>query len=132
VGAADSLRIRVSHRSTEWCLAWTLKRECGIGPTAGSGWAVLVYPYSVGRRWGRVIDGLWAAALFFPIGFWSRRRTVVVAIAALALILGPLPHYAALVPTTLTEWCGALIGCGVGLAMGAWLRRGHTFGVEAT
>ena len=132
VGESDSLRVQVSYRSLEWCLAWTLKRECGIGPTAGSGWAVLIYPYSFGRRWGRVIDGLWAAALFFPVGFWSRRRTVVIAVAALGLILGPLAHYATLVPTTFTEWCGALTGCVLGLALGIWLRRRHTFAVETT
>jgi hypothetical protein len=130
VGESDRLRVRVSHRGSEWCLEWTLKRDCGIGPTVGRGWAVLIYPDSFGRRWGHLIDALWAATLFLPVGFWSRRRTVWLAMLAIVVILGPVARFVTLVPTPFTEWLGAVAGCGVGACLGIWLRRGQTFAVE--
>ena len=124
-GKADTIRISVSRQGPGWCISRTGRRKCGIGPTIGRGWAVLRYPYSVGRRWQRTFDALWAALLFVPLGFWSRRRTIPIAVIAAVVILGPFARFAPLVPTPASEWLGALSGFVVGLTVGFWLRGRH-------
>jgi hypothetical protein len=104
------------------------KRVCDIGPTVGRGWALVFYPSSIGRRWQRVLDALWAGALFFPIGFWSRRRTILIALFASVLLLGPVARFAPLVPTPAGEWLGAVAGLGLGVVLSRGLRRsGYRF-----
>jgi hypothetical protein len=122
----DTLAITISRAAPGWCLTRTGQRACAIGPTLGRGWSLVLYPSSIGRRWQRAIDALWTGALFFPIGFWSRRRTVPIAMIATFVILGPLARFAPLVPTPVGEWLGAFAGLGLGILFSRRLRRSRT------
>jgi hypothetical protein len=127
----DTIRITVSREKPGWCVARTGKRQCGIGPTAGLGWSILRYPYSLDRHWHRTVDALWAAMLFIPVGFWSRRRTIAIAMAAGAIILGPLARFAPLLPTPAAEWLGAFLGFSAAAALGFWLRKSFSVRLKA-
>jgi hypothetical protein len=122
-GKVDTVRISIGRDGPGWCLSRLGKRVCGIGPTVGSGWAVLRYPYSLDHRWQQGLNVAWTAALFFPIGFWSRRRTVVVAILAAALLLGPYARFTLLLPTPPGEWAAGLLSLGVGFIGGQLVSR---------
>ena len=113
---ADTIRITVGREGAGWCLSRTNKRSCGIGPTVGLGWAILRYPYSLKHRWHRGLRDVWAALLFLLVGFWSRRRTLPIAVLAAALILGPYARFTPLLPTPMDEWIGAFAGLTAGFA----------------
>ena len=118
------VRLEVSHRWTGWCLRGVAMERCHIGPTLGRGWAVLIYPSAVPHRWAdALIDVGWIAILFFPLGFWTTRRTMALSIAALVLLLGILPMLVGLVPTTLGEWVSACVSTAAGYVIAAVIRR---------
>jgi len=120
--ATDSLRIQVWRDRPGWCVQAGGPQRCRIGPTFGRGWALLFYPDAIGQRWGRGVDVVWAAALFFPLGFWARRRTLIFAIAT-TLLLGAAAPLVELMRTTPKEWVGALSGVAVGFACAIALRK---------
>ena len=116
--------VDVSHRRTGWCLRLAATERCRIGPTLGRGWAALVYPTAIAHRWAdALIDILWTAVLFFPLGFWTTRRAVALSIGALILLLGVLPTMVGLVPTTLGEWAGACVSAAAGYIVATVIRR---------
>jgi hypothetical protein len=118
------VRVDVSHRWTGWCLRAATTERCHIGPTLGRGWAALVYPAAIAHRWAdAVIDVLWTAVLFFPLGFWTTRRAVALSIGALVLLLGVTPTIVGLVPTTIGEWAGACAGMTTGYLISTLVRR---------
>jgi hypothetical protein len=89
--------------------------RCGIGPTVGRGWSALIYPAAIPHRWAdALIDIVWTAALFFPLGFWTTRRTLALSFVAAIVLLGVVPVIIGLVPTTLGEWLGAYASIAAG------------------
>lgn len=55
------------------CIRAESTERCGIGFSAGSGWALLL-PESWSRPFSpRTLDAAWLALLGFPIGLWGRR-----------------------------------------------------------
>jgi hypothetical protein len=117
-------RIDVTRRSTSWCLRFGAIERCHVGPTMGRGWSVLIYPAAIAHRWAdELIDVLWTAALFFPLGFWTPRRRWVLSAAALIVLLAVVPSVVGLVPTTVGEWIGACAGAMAGVAFAEALRR---------
>jgi len=98
--------------------------RCGIGPTLGRGWSALIYPAAVSHRWADdLIDIAWTAALFFPLGFWTTRRTRALSLVAAIVLLGVVPSIVGLVPTSLGEWLGAWASIGLGYATAERVRR---------
>jgi hypothetical protein len=117
------VRVDVSHRRTGWCLRVAEVERCRIGPTLGRGWSALVYPAAIAHRWAdALIDIAWTALLFFPLGFWTTRRTFVISLGAALILLGGLPTIVGLVPTTLGEWLGAGASMVAGYIVAAKIR----------
>ena len=114
--AIDSMSVELWRESRHWCIRVGVRQDCRVGPTVGRGWSVLFYPDAIGQRWGSLIDACWAAALLIPLGFWTRRRTVIVTIAGATLLFALAPAMIGLVPTPLGQWLGGAIGAAVGYA----------------
>jgi VanZ like family len=118
VAAGDPLSVVVRRTPPGYCVRVNATEYCGLGYTLGSGWVFLLsgQPLTMGLR--SVLNVLWAAALLFPAGLWSRRGPLVVVVAALLagglLILPPL---VGLLPTPRAELLGALVGFLAGTAV---------------
>jgi hypothetical protein len=126
VPPGDTLRVAVMPdpaRPAAWCLSANRERRCGLGFTAGRGWAVLYYVEWFPEWLKTALDWLWLAAMFFPLGALLRRRwmtAVGMPVAAAALLLAP----GALLPTPVPEYAAAVTGVGLGvLAARALARR---------
>src|SRR5690242_17894514 len=113
------IQVDVSRRRTGLCLRTVVRQVCRIGPTLGRGWSALIYPAAVPHTWGDdLIDVAWTMLLFFPLGFWTTRRSLVISGAVSIALLALMPFAVGLVPTTVPEWVGALaaIAAGYGAA----------------
>jgi VanZ like protein len=122
--AGDTLRIGVHRRRAEWCLSVNQLERCGLGFTAGSAWAMVMYP----RHWPpwshTLLDAMWIGGLALPIGLWTRRRVAsLVAVALFGAALGLVPSLVGLLGTPPVEWWGAVLGWAAGLALPSLLRR---------
>jgi hypothetical protein len=117
-------RAQLTRASNAWCLRVDAIERCGIGPTLGRGWSALIYPAAVPHRWADdLIDIAWTAALFFPLGFWTTRRTRALSLVTAIVLLGVVPSIVGLVPTSLGEWLGAFVGIGLGYVIAESVRR---------
>jgi hypothetical protein len=124
IDASIPVQVDASRGKTGLCLNAAGMQRCRIGPTPGRGWAVLIYPSAIPHRWADdLIDAAWMALLFFPLGFWTTRRSLVFSVGAAVLLLGALPLAVGLVATTLPEWLGACVGLVVGYAAAHAVRR---------
>jgi VanZ family protein len=98
-------------------------KQATLGPTVGTGWALLGYTDRIARRWGGLLDAAWVLVLCVPIGFWARtRRVLLAAVCVVVLVLLWLPELTGIVSTPLTEWMGAALGILAG-ALIRWLSR---------
>jgi hypothetical protein len=128
--ASTPVQVEVSRGKTGLCLHAAGVDRCRIGPTAGRGWSVLIYPAAGPHRWADdVLDGVWTALLFFPLGFWATRRSLGFSIGAAVVLLGALPTTVGLVPTTVAEWLAASVGLAAGYAA-AHVVRGRLVGAR--
>jgi len=118
------VRIDVTRRATDWCLRISATERCHVGPTMGRGWSALLYPAAITHRWADgLIDILWTAMLFLPLGFWTTRRSWAASMAAIIVLLASVPVVVSLVSTTLGEWSGAFAGAAAGFAVAEAVRR---------
>lgn len=123
-GSIGATGAHLTRQWTGWCLRVDGSDRCLIGPTFGRGWAAVFYPTSVPHRWADVlIDMAWTAALFFPLGFWTTRRTGALSLVIAIVLLGGVPVIVGLVPTSLAEWMSACASIGLGYATAEWVRR---------
>jgi len=123
-GSAGASRATLTRRWSGWCLRVEQTERCAIGPTMGRGWAALMYPAALPHRWADVlIDMAWTAALFFPLGFWTTRRTGALSLVIAIVLLGGVPIIVGLVPTSLAEWMSACASIGLGYAAAEAVRR---------
>jgi VanZ like protein len=121
---ADPIQVDVSRRWTGWCVRVGGLERCRIGPTLGRGWSVLMYPSVIAHRWADgLLDVVWIAALFFPLGFWTRRRGLALSVSSAIVLLGIAPSLVGLVPTTLSEWIGAAASMLAGFVIAQALRH---------
>ena len=103
---------------------------CGIGFTAGMGWALLLYgqglpPWSYG-----FLTVLWMAGLALPVGYWARARwECCLAVPLLAVSIVLLPLAIGLVRTPPGEVAAALAGFLGGTLLRFQLAE-RTFGSE--
>lgn len=70
----DSLDIVVRHNGNGYCVVPNDTAHCGIGFTAGNGWALLMYPESIPDRLKGLLDLAWVAGLVLPAGVWATSR----------------------------------------------------------
>lgn len=97
------------------------QRERTLPVDAALGWSYLLpfdYEYGAEAPW---LTALWLAGLAAPGAYWATRatrRTLAMAVAAMAAALLAIPFIAAVHPTPWWEWiallAGVLIGAGVG------------------
>lgn len=118
VRAGEPLVVVVAPVRNGYCIEVNRTVTCGIGFTAGTGWALLLYGQGL-RPWTHgFLNVLWMAGLVLPVGYWARARwhtCLAVTLLAAALLL--LPSATGLVPTPPAELTAALAGFlgGVGL-----------------
>jgi len=102
------------------CLVVNGDQRCGLGITAGLGWAVLRYPQRLGPILEPFARPVWMGLLLLPLGFWSRRsRATVLAWIAAALGIAIAVRLTPLLPPTALEIVGAICGA----LVGGWLSR---------
>jgi VanZ family protein len=122
----DRFTVAVWRERRGWCLARDAASRCGLGPTPGRAWALLMYPESLPPWMQAALDGCWVAGLCLPLGLWGRRagpRTAVPAGAAVAAALVVAPLLAATPAVPLIEWAGAGAGGALGAAFSRWWER---------
>ena len=94
-----------------------------LGPTLGTGWALLEYTDRIARRWGGLLNAAWVLALCIPIAFWAQTRTLLLAAACVVVIvLLWIPDLTGVAGTPLIEWIGAALGFLTGGSI-SWLSR---------
>lgn len=118
VAPGAALEIAVTREGPARCITVNGGAWCGLGFTAGSGWALLLYVDSVPAPVKALASALWLALLLLPAGFWLRRgpasaAALVVAVAALGLA----PPVFGLLPTPPLQWLGAAAGLVCGAAL---------------
>jgi len=127
VRVGDTLDISVRHREHDVCVTVGRATRCGLGFTAGRGWAMLEYPRSWPDWLRALLDAVWLLGLWAPAGFygWSRWGRLIVIGCAIGA-LGVLAPALGLLPTPPREWIGAAIGLVIGAASRAAFFRPPT------
>lgn len=114
----DTVSIGAS-RSDGLCLRIGSVFACDLGVTPGRTWSLLLYLEGVSERVRTLLDHVWLAALFWPVGFLAgSRREALVASGALT---GAMLLAAGMSPLLLPP-PGELVACAAGVACG-WLIR---------
>ena len=117
----DTLDITVAGGSSGgrgYRMVLNSRSESGLGPSVGSGWALLMYSEALPAWCKTLLGAVWLGVVFLPTGFWMRtRRDVLFASGALAVGLAAVPALTSLVATSLLQWVAAMIGvlAGAGL-----------------
>jgi len=115
--------VSLRRERARWYVSVAGKRAT-LGPTVGEGWTLLAYPDAIARRWGRVVNALWIAALCLPIGFWARgQRLPIAAALVVALFLALIPGLTGVAGTSVEEWAGAGLGLLAGATLGLLSKR---------
>jgi hypothetical protein len=110
----DTAEVIVARERLRVCAVVNQVPHCGLGPRLGRGWALLRFPRDAPHIVHGLLDVLWLALLYVPVGLAARRDRLhlgltVVALAALWIV----PALAGLEPTRLHEAAGALLGAGL-------------------
>jgi glycopeptide antibiotics resistance protein len=89
-----------------------------MGPTLGSGWALLIYPEALPHWARRSLNPIWIALWFLPLGFYFRlrRRSVLAAVVAFGALM-TIPSLTAPLPTPLVEMAGGAAGLIAGVSL---------------
>jgi hypothetical protein len=108
------------------CLAANAASACRLGPTAGTGWALVFFSDRMPAWLVSLLGPLWLMLLFLPAGFFSASRRdpeartlspVPIVIVTCALVL--MAPEVGLMHTPAVE----IVGAATGLVVGALLRR---------
>lgn len=111
----DTTRIAAERSEGLTCLRLGSIERCGVGVTAGRTWGLLLYLEGPGEPFRVLVDLLWPATLFFPIGFFGGSRadragSTVLGMAGLVLAI-------LLTPLVAGSWY-ELAACLTGVALG--------------
>lgn len=115
----ERLSVVVRPTSAGSCVLINETKHCGLGYTLGRGWALPLGGQPGTSRLGPLLDVMWLAVLFLPVGLWARWRwplLVTVALSVTSLVILPMPL--GLLPTPGAELLGALAGFLAGGATG--------------
>jgi len=115
-GSADSMLVSLRREASQWVLAVGREEPVSLGPTVGQGWTLLAYPEAIGRTWGSLLNGIWVAALFAFVGFWTSSRVELLAGSTVVLLLILIPTAVGTPKTNVVEWTGAVAGFLLALA----------------
>jgi len=98
-GVSDTAVVRSALKDSRLCLMTSQGRSCTPLSTPGAGWSLLVRPPGSVPDWTRhLLDGLWLAGLFLPLGVFARLRPTrlvpvigAVSVVVISALSGPLP-----------------------------------------
>jgi VanZ like protein len=127
LAVSDTVGVAASRSGGVTCLSVGRERHCGVGVTPGRIWGLLLYlegPTEVTRS---VLDIIFLAGLFFPIGLLGLTWGQVIRGGVVAA--GGLAAAVALTPLILGPWYQALAGA-IGLGLGGLAFRIVTSVVE--
>ena len=107
------------------CARYNDRRACGLGFTAGRGWAILIYTADFPEWLYRVVDLGWIGGLLALVGFLSRgdRAALLVGGGLSLLGLAALPALVGLLATPPLEWEVAVAGLLAGAVASARFAR---------
>jgi hypothetical protein len=140
VEVGDSLDISTAADGDGHCLrvavtgiSEPLRRRCGVGYTVASGWQLLA-PAGFGSRLPALLDSLWLAILYVPLGYWIRRDALgAVAVIISAIGLLTIPSITPLVGTPAIAFVSSVLGLLAGAGLRGWMsaRPGDAAGLRA-
>ena len=114
------LEITVSPDHNARCIDVNRAPTCGLGFTAGIGWAFLFFGQNIPWPFHPLLNVVWIAAVWFPSGFWARgRQESLVAVALLLAALLLLPGPTGLLDTPASEIGAAVAGLLAGRGLGS-------------
>ena len=119
----DTIEITVWRDPSGSYMAMSGNPTRRLGFTIGSGWGILLYPETLPAWLKMLLNGAWVAALFIPLGFWTRTRWgLLVGGGALIAGLVWVPAVTSLIPTPPGEFAGAGMGFSLGVVLHKLLR----------
>lgn len=115
-GSDITVTVRRSGRS--YCVGFGPEPPCGIGFSAGVGWALFLY----NERWPvlshAALSIFWLGMLGFPVGFWARRRwESLCALCVFVATIVVLPARVGLLDTPAPQVLGGIAGIGLGILL---------------
>lgn len=120
----DTMEIAIWHRADGVCMSLNDSQRCGLGYSAGDGWALLLYPDELPAVLKQALGGLWIALLFLPAAYWSDEpRTAALTGALLLTGLIAIPELSGLHSARPVELIGAVVGLGAGFGLRRVLMR---------
>jgi hypothetical protein len=129
VAVGDTIGITAWREGPGYCVAVDEDRECNMGFTVGSGWALLQYAERSPPWMQSCLDVIWMCLLLLPFGYWVRPGTHsavggLILVAALLLV----PVATGLLATPVWEWAGAVVGMTLGYSVRMLVSHMHAPG----
>jgi VanZ like family len=123
VEVGDTVEIALRWTGETYCFSVDEREACGIGVGIGRGWSVLEFSDGVIEELQPLLDLLWLALLFLPMGYWAatlpRAVALLVPLAAAFLVVAGWP-----VIVGFLDFGGAAAGAGIGLLLRRKVARG--------
>lgn len=121
----DGVPFDVTVRTTEdgrACIGVNGEERCGLEPSVGRGWALVIPGDFLPTSWTSTLDLAWLAGLAFVPSVWAGTPgliplAVLSGAAALGPVLGPVT------PLHAAAWCAILLGGILGILCGRMARR---------
>ncbi len=120
----DAIRVQARRSEADLCLAVNGLERCGLGPTVGDGWMLLLPERSAFDRLRPALAMAWLALWAFPVGLFAPSRGGAAWLAAGLAGAAALPLLGGLRPTPLAQLGAAAAALWGGRRLGLRLGRG--------